>query len=212
MEIHRLFLSPGHNYFGHNAVMEVDWLECVAGRRIRGDRFFDFKENYKGQITFFSVEVLEALRRELDLSQAQASGRRRNVFVRGLELNPLIGAEFEIQGVRFAGVWQASCCVLPQLPALNSPVRSACPNIFQFSQHFLSQPPATPVEGSDEPVSRNQTRTNHEAKDARHSATKGHKQHRNQARRGRADEGLAAKEHKDRKGEPILCALSALSQ
>jgi len=34
-------------------------------KAIRGDRFFDFKENYKGQITFFSMEILEMLRREL---------------------------------------------------------------------------------------------------------------------------------------------------
>ena len=34
-------------------MIEVPVVECVAGRGIRGDRYFDFKNDYKGQITFF---------------------------------------------------------------------------------------------------------------------------------------------------------------
>ena len=59
MKIRHLFISPGHNYFGHHGqpagrhpIIEVPEIECVAGRGVRGDRFFDFKEDYKGQITF----------------------------------------------------------------------------------------------------------------------------------------------------------------
>ena len=79
MRVEQLFISPGHNFFGHHGqpageypISQVEQLECVAGRGIRGDRFFDFKENYKGQITFFDMEVLEALRLELNLPEAQA--------------------------------------------------------------------------------------------------------------------------------------------
>jgi MOSC domain-containing protein YiiM len=117
IKIHQLFISPGHNYFGHHGqpagnypILEVSQIECVAGRGIRGDRFFDFKENYKGQITFFSVEVLDALRYEFDLPQAQPSATRRNALVAGTDLNSLVGAEFEVQGVRFAGVEQCKPC------------------------------------------------------------------------------------------------------
>jgi MOSC domain-containing protein YiiM len=113
----QLFISPGHNYFGHHgqpagnhSILEVNQIECVAGRGIRGDRFFDFKADYKGQITFFSSEVLEALRRELNLPQAQASATRRNALVSGIDLNSLLGTEFELQGVRFAGVEQCKPC------------------------------------------------------------------------------------------------------
>jgi MOSC domain-containing protein YiiM len=91
-------------------VVEVGEIECVAGRGIRGDRFFDFKENYKGQITFFSLEVFDALRRELSLAQACPSATRRNAFVTVADLNTLIGAEFEIQGVHFSGVEQCKPC------------------------------------------------------------------------------------------------------
>ena len=117
IQVRHLFISPGHNFFGHhgqpqgqNNVAEVQEIECVAGRGVRGDRFFDFKLDYKGQITFFSEEVFEALRRELDLPGAQPSATRRNAFVAGVDLNALVGAEFEIQGVRFAGVEQCKPC------------------------------------------------------------------------------------------------------
>ncbi|MDO8545249.1 MAG: MOSC domain-containing protein [Opitutaceae bacterium] len=89
---------------------EADQIECVAGRGIRGDRFFDFKADYKGQITFFSLEVFDALRCELDLAAAQPAATRRNVFIRGADLNTLVGREFELQGARFAGVEECRPC------------------------------------------------------------------------------------------------------
>jgi MOSC domain-containing protein YiiM len=117
IQVCQLFVSPGHNFFGHhgqpvgqNPVVEVDQAECVAGRGIRGDRFFDFKESYKGQITFFAKEVFDALRHELNLPQAQPSATRRNVVIAGADLNSLVGAQFEIQGVRFEGVEQCKPC------------------------------------------------------------------------------------------------------
>jgi len=90
--------------------MAVDQIECVAGRGLRGDRFFDYRENYKGQITFFALEVFDALRRELNLPAAQPQDTRRNAFVRGADLNSLIGQEFEVHGVRFAGVEESKPC------------------------------------------------------------------------------------------------------
>jgi MOSC domain-containing protein YiiM len=117
IRVHQLFISPGHNFFGHQGqsagthpIEEQSQVECVARRGIRGDRFFDHKEDYKGQITFFSMEVLETLRRELNLPGAQPGGTRRNAFVSGVDLNSLVGSEFEIQGVRFAGVEECRPC------------------------------------------------------------------------------------------------------
>jgi len=117
MRVEKLFISPGHNFFGHTGqpagkhpINEVEEVECVAGRGLRGDRFFDHKENYKGQITFFSMDVMDALRQELDLPDAKPQGTRRNAFVRAVDLNALIGTEFELQGVRFAGVEECRPC------------------------------------------------------------------------------------------------------
>lgn len=112
-----LFISPGHNYFGHHGrppdqhpILAVEQIECVAGRGLRGDRFFDYKPDYKGQITFFALEVLEDLQRALGLPGARPEFTRRNVFTRGADLNALIGVEFEVQGVRFAGTEECRPC------------------------------------------------------------------------------------------------------
>ena len=117
MRIVRLFISPGHNFFGHqdqpagsHPIVEVEQIECVAGRGLKGDRFFDFKPDYKGQVTFFAWEVLEALREELGLAEVQPAATRRNVITRGADLNELIGVEFEIQGVRFTGTEECRPC------------------------------------------------------------------------------------------------------
>jgi len=117
MRVEHLVISPGHNFFGHHGhpagehpILEVDTLECVAGRGIQGDRFFDYKPDYKGQATFFSMEVFDALRRELALPGARPQSTRRNIFVRGLDLMGLVGTEFELQGVRFFAVEESRPC------------------------------------------------------------------------------------------------------
>jgi hypothetical protein len=112
-----LYVSPEHNYFGHHGqppgeapIIEVDQLECVAGRGIRGDRFFDFKENYKGQITFFANEVFLDLCRKFQMPDKSPSVFRRNVFTAGIDLPSLYDAEFEIQGVKFRGMGECKPC------------------------------------------------------------------------------------------------------
>jgi MOSC domain-containing protein YiiM len=117
MEIYQLYISPGHNFFGHhgrapdeNVAIEVTSVECIAGRGIRGDRFFDYKENYKGQITFFALEAFEELCTTLKVSNCSPASMRRNVMTRRIDLNALIDQEFAIQGVRFYGTGECRPC------------------------------------------------------------------------------------------------------
>ena len=116
-ELLHLFTSPGHNYFGHHGqtagehpIQEVAEVACVAGRGVRGDRFFDYGENYKGQITFFSDEVFQSLCQQFNVWDKPASVFRRNIITRGLRLNSLIGEEFDLQGVWFVGVEECKPC------------------------------------------------------------------------------------------------------
>ena len=81
----------------------------MAGSGLAGDRFFDFKPDYKGQVTFFSMEVHERLQRELG-KEYDPSSYRRNLIVSGADLNALIGEEFELGGIRFLGTAEASPC------------------------------------------------------------------------------------------------------
>jgi MOSC domain-containing protein YiiM len=91
-------------------MIEVPMIECVAGRGIRGDRYFDFQDDYKGQITFFSLDVFEELCAALSLHDCSPSAARRNVMTRSVDLNDLIGKEFEIQGVGFYGTQESAPC------------------------------------------------------------------------------------------------------
>jgi MOSC domain-containing protein YiiM len=118
--IEHLYLSPGHNYFGHHdqtagehPIHAVPAFECVAGRGVKGDRFFDYKHNYKGQITFFEGEIFDELRTTLlplNGAHPDASAFRRNVITRGADLNRFIGETFILQGVTFQGTGECAPC------------------------------------------------------------------------------------------------------
>jgi len=112
-----IFISPEHNYFGHHGqpsgrapVVALDEAEVVAGRGLVGDRFFGWKEDYAGQVTFFSMEVHEAVCAELGVSDRGPDVYRRNLVVAGADLEALMGCEFELQGVRFLGMVEAKPC------------------------------------------------------------------------------------------------------
>ena len=110
IHIKHLFISPGHNYFGHHGmpagehpIIEVPSIHCLAGRGIEDDRFLDFKASYKGQITFFALEVYEELCGQFGVKDKSPGVFRRNAITAGADLPALIGKEFSIQGVRFLG-------------------------------------------------------------------------------------------------------------
>jgi MOSC domain-containing protein YiiM len=117
MKVESIHISPSHNFFGHHGqpagespTLDVAEAKLVAGRGIEGDRFFDYRKDYKGQITFFSREVFDQLCATLAVWDKPASVLRRNVVVSGVDLNGLIGKEFTLQGVRFEGVCECSPC------------------------------------------------------------------------------------------------------
>src|SRR5207244_11927394 len=91
-------------------MIEVPMIECAAGRGIRSDRYFDFKNDYKGQITFFSFEVFDELCGALQVRDCSPALVRRNVIARGVDLNELIGQDFEIQDVHFHGMEECRPC------------------------------------------------------------------------------------------------------
>lgn len=117
LTIEHIYLAKGHSYFGHHGqpaavhpIIEVGEAECLAGRGLHGDRFFDYKTDYKGQVTLFAAEVFAALCAELKLGGASPAALRRNLVVRGEDLNALIGKEFELQGVRLMGTEECRPC------------------------------------------------------------------------------------------------------
>ena len=115
--LHRIFVAAGHSYSGRHGlgaavfpIQEVDTVECVAGHGLRGDRNFDHKVNYKGQVTLFSQEVFAELCRDLGRPDARPAALRRNLLVSGTDLNELIGRQFELQDVRLEGTEECKPC------------------------------------------------------------------------------------------------------
>jgi len=115
LEVEGIWISTGHDFRGRhglgrleNGIEAVDEVECVAGRGLVGDRYFDFKEDFKGQVTFFSAEVLEELREKF--GEVDGAVVRRNIMVRGGDLEGLIGRKFMVQGVMFEGSEECSPC------------------------------------------------------------------------------------------------------
>ncbi len=117
MIIEQIFTSPGHNYYGHHGkppddfpLVETDKIECVAGRGIRGDRFFDYTDDYKGQITFFARETFALMAQHFAPTTKSPGVLRRNVIVSGVDLMSLIGSDFTLQEVRFRGTAHCKPC------------------------------------------------------------------------------------------------------
>ncbi|AZG45315.1 MOSC domain-containing protein [Gordonia insulae] len=112
-----LLVSPRHAYFGRpkdGPADEVetaspDHVEIVADKGIRGDRFFGVRAHTEAAVTFLALEAWQAAAGDVDPAVA-----RRNVVVRGLELDPLRGREFEIDtgdgGIVFRGGRPAHPC------------------------------------------------------------------------------------------------------
>lgn len=68
MRICHLHLFAGHSYLGRHdlpaadhPMSEVPRIQCLQGRGIEGDRLLDDKDDYKGQVTFFAIEVSDDL-------------------------------------------------------------------------------------------------------------------------------------------------------
>jgi len=117
VRIHHLFVSPGHNFFGRhgqpaaeNPTVEVKEIMCRASHGVVGDRFFDYKENYAGQITFFSWDIYQAAKQKFAVPALSAGAFRRNVVIEGLDLNTLIGRRFSLGGVEFEGTVESKPC------------------------------------------------------------------------------------------------------
>ena len=117
LRVAHLYTSRGHNFFGRHgkpagehSLIEHQEIYCVAGRGVEGDRFFDYRDNYRGQITFFAMEVFAEVCRQLGVGAKDPGLTRRNVITTGVDLNSLIGEEFSAQGIQFFGMEECRPC------------------------------------------------------------------------------------------------------
>lgn len=121
VEVVHLLVSPTHHYFGRPkdgptgpTGPAADSAEVVSGKGLRGDRFYGRAAHMDAAVTLLAVEALDAVAAELGAAPFDPLAARRNVVLRGAELNPLMGHELTLeQGdevVRLAARRPASPC------------------------------------------------------------------------------------------------------
>ena len=117
LTIKAIYISKGHDFVGRHGkgrldhgIEKVDTVECVAGCGLVGDRYFNHKDDFKGQITFFDWAVYERIMKDFDLPDLDPKLFRRNVLTSGIDLNTLIGQRFTLQGIEFEGSEECRPC------------------------------------------------------------------------------------------------------
>lgn len=90
-------------------------LDLVAGHGVSGDRyatgegFYSAKPEEGRQITLFEIETLEALARDHGIALTPEE-HRRNVTVRGVPLNHLVGRGFRVGATLLEGMRLSTPC------------------------------------------------------------------------------------------------------
>ena len=117
IEIVSIFTSAGHDFKGRHGmprenhpITKLERVECIAGKGLVGDRYFSMEAGHKGQITFFSAEVVDAARKRFGAPDFCPSVFRRNVIVRGAHLPELVGSQFTLGGIQFEGSEDCKPC------------------------------------------------------------------------------------------------------
>lgn len=115
--IRAIWISPGHDFVGRKDIGRLDHgveshdaIECHAGKGIVGDRYYDTRHDYKGQITFFDAAIADKLKSALKLETIEPSRFRRNVLLEGIDLNSLIGMRFTLGDIEFSGSEECRPC------------------------------------------------------------------------------------------------------
>jgi molybdopterin synthase catalytic subunit len=116
-ELLEIWISPGNDFRGHHGgprgehgIIALDEVECVAGMGLRGDRYFGYKPDFKGQVTFFDADAVNAVREAFHCPDLSGGGFRRNLIVRGVRLEDWVGRRFCFQGVEFEGSEECKPC------------------------------------------------------------------------------------------------------
>jgi hypothetical protein len=107
--------------FAEAACVAVDAAEAVAGRGLRGDRYFDGQGTFGSpdamghELTLIEQEALDELAARSGMAIDPADARR-NVVTRGIDLNALAGRRFMVGDVEIVGRrWCEPCAHLERL-------------------------------------------------------------------------------------------------
>ena len=116
-ELLEIWISAGNDFRGRHekgrldhGIRSVTEIECVAGLGLRGDRYFGYKPDFKGQVTFFDADAVQAVRDHFSQPDLSSSIFRRNLIVRGADLGAWVGKRFRFQGIDFEATEECKPC------------------------------------------------------------------------------------------------------
>lgn len=111
-----IYISPESNYWKHKKdspgtapTHMPDSIECHEGKGLVGDRFYEFKKDYGGQVSIMSEDALLELRNHTGV-EADFKVFRRNLIISGIDPLSLIGKKFSIGEVLFEGSSDCTPC------------------------------------------------------------------------------------------------------
>jgi len=122
VEIVQLLSSPRHRYDGRPSDGPVsssdhelrETLELRAGLGIVGDRYFNQSAHLTSSVTFQAAESLEHVARELGVTVPTLTQTRRNVLLRGVNIDGLARTPFSLDAgdgpIRFTPGRPANPC------------------------------------------------------------------------------------------------------
>jgi molybdopterin synthase catalytic subunit len=112
-----IWISEGNDFRGRHdkgrlehGIRSVPSVECVAGMGLRGDRYFGYKPDFKGQVSFFDAAAVEAVREQFSQADLSSAVFRRNLIVRGIDLAEWVGKCFRFQGIDFEASEECKPC------------------------------------------------------------------------------------------------------
>ncbi len=116
-ELLEIWISEGNDFRSRHELGRLDHgirgvseVECVAGMGLRDDRYFGYKPDFKGQVTFFDADAVQAVRDRFSLPELSSSLFRRNLIVRGVDLAEWVGKRFRFQGIEFEASEECKPC------------------------------------------------------------------------------------------------------
>lgn len=126
MKVEHIFTSaqPG------GLQVEQERVRVVAGSGIEGDRYFGRHDEPGQNLTLVEIEEVEAFLREQGRPE-DLSITHRNLLMRGVRLNELVGVEFQVGEVSLRGVELCEPC-MGLGTALSSPTLPAAEVVKRF--------------------------------------------------------------------------------
>ncbi|QHC54605.1 MOSC domain-containing protein [Rathayibacter tanaceti] len=122
IELERFVVSPLHRYEGRppdgpitfEGNEQPERIEVRAGLGIVGDRFFAQRAHRSAAITLFAIETLERMATDLRTDPFDPADTRRNIIVRGADIDALAGRTFALEQdgerIEFQGGRPANPC------------------------------------------------------------------------------------------------------